>query len=72
MSYPLKDLVSQLSSKESGYGRVVEMIDSVAIVATSRGRKRAMPSGTLSVGDRVVLKDGIAYLSPVSSHSVAV
>lgn len=72
MSFPLAELVSQLAPPGPTFGRVVALNGTRVVAATPRGRRLAVAATTLSVGDRVVIRDGLAYLSPVVSNSIAV
>lgn len=64
MSFPLTDLAARLASPGSRLGRVV--------AATHSRRRVALVATPLRVGDRVVILEGLAYLSPAVRDAVAV
>ncbi len=73
MSYPLTALMSQLSAGQGPVmGRVVALDGARVVAATPQGRLVIAPASVLAVGDRIVIRDGLAYLSPRTTTVVAV
>ena len=72
MTFPLAELAAQLAPPGPTFGRVVALNGSRVVAATPKGRRLAMAATPLAVGDRVVIREGLAYLSPVVRDSVAV
>ena len=72
MTFPLAELAAQLAPPGPTFGRVVALSGTRVVAATPKGRLLAMAATSLAVGDRVVIRDGLAYLSPTVSNSVSV
>lgn len=72
MSYPLSELSAALTSRASTLGRVVGRKGDQVICATPNGKRQAVAAQTLGIGDRVVIRDGLAYRSPAVGVRVAV
>lgn len=72
MSFPLHELRGILSPSKSFLGRVVSLSGSRARVATVDGWKDALVSDTITIGDRVVLTDGVASKAPTPKITVLV
>lgn len=66
MSFPLKEL-SRLLAPESGViGVVVGFNGALVRIATEKGAVMARTLDQLAVGDRVVIRQGLAVRSPVA------
>ena len=72
MSFPLTDLAARLAPPGACLGRVVALEGGRVVAATPAGRRVALPASPLRVGDRVVIREGLAYLSPAVRDAVAV
>ena len=64
MSYPLHDLKARLSTRKPLLGKVVRREGTTLICATPEGRREALSGPNVKVGDRVVIREGVAYRSP--------
>ena len=60
MSNPLSDLQQLLAGRASVAGRVILVSNSIARIATANGLVEVPCDETLSVGDRVTVRDGRA------------
>lgn len=72
MSFALKELTRLLAPDASVLGSVVGLDSKVVRVATERGAVTARTLDTLAVGDRVLIKNGIATRAPVAHQSYPV
>jgi hypothetical protein len=72
MGYPLTELISQLSPRRAELGRIVMITGRQALAATPNGRRTVAPATAMQAGDRVVIRDGLAYRLPLAQASVAV
>lgn len=72
MSYPLKEL-SQLLAKESVMSGIVLEVNNASVkVATSQGAAMTRTLDTLKIGDRVLVKNGMATRAPIASTTIPV
>ena len=72
MSFPLTDLARQLAGNQPILGRVVALNGNKVSAATPQGLRLATAATTLAVGDRVVIREGLAHLAPAARVVVAV
>ena len=72
MTFPLAELAAQLAPPGPTFGRVVALSGTRVVAATPKGRRLAMAVTPMAVGDRVVIREGLAYLSPGVREVVAV
>lgn len=72
MTFPLAELAAQLAPPGPTLGRVVALAGNRVVAATPKGRRLALAAMPLAVGDRVVIREGLAYLSPAVKESLAV
>lgn len=68
MTFALKELTRLLAPEGSVVGSVVSLEGTLVRVATERGAVTARTLDTLRVGDRVLIKNGIASQAPVARH----
>ena len=66
MTFALKELTRLLSQDSSVVGSVVGIEGVLVRVATERGAAIARTLDTLAVGDRVLIKNGMATRAPVA------
>jgi ribosomal protein L35AE/L33A len=66
MSFALKELSRLLTTDAPVVGAVVGIAGAVVRVATERGAVTARTLDTVTVGDRVQIKNGIATKAPVA------
>ena len=71
-SFPLQELTARLSPRTATLGRVVSSSGAQLVCATPDGRRVAMAGQGVGVGDRVVIRDGVAYRAPSVALEVAV
>ena len=64
MSYPLHELRRQLSARASTVARVVRREGSSLTCATPGGRRDVISGPGVRPGDRVIIRDGVAYRAP--------
>lgn len=72
MSFALKELTRLLAPDASVLGAVVGLEGTLVRVATERGAVTARTLDALAVGDRVLIKNGIATRAPVAHQSYPV
>lgn len=68
MTFALKDLTRLLSPEALTVGSVVEVNAGLVRIATERGAVNARSMDVLAVGDRVVIKNGMATKSPIANR----
>lgn len=68
MTFPLQELKRLIASDQALVGSVVGLEGSLIRVATARGAMTARSLDTLVVGDRVLIKNGMATKAPVARH----
>jgi hypothetical protein len=68
MSFPLKELARLLTLDGSALGAVVAVDGNTVRVATERGAVTARTVDRLVVGDRVLIRSGMATRAPVPTH----
>lgn len=66
MTFALKELTRLLSQDSTVVGSVVGIEGALVRVATERGAAIARTLDTLAVGDRVLIKNGMATRAPVA------
>jgi hypothetical protein len=66
MTFALKELTRLLSQDSTVVGSVVGIEGALVRVATERGAAIARTLDTLTVGDRVLIKNGMAIRAPVA------
>lgn len=66
MTFPLKTLSRLLSSDATEVGSVVAIEGSAIRVATARGAVQVRTIDVLTVGDRVMIRNGMAIKAPVA------
>ena len=71
MTFPLAELAARLAPPGPTFGRVVALNGTRVVAATPKGRRLAVAATPLAVGDRVVIREGLAYLSPGVRDAVA-
>lgn len=64
MSFAINELKRLLEPPQAIRGVVVNLKGTIVRVATERGAVDARPIDTVSVGDRVLIKNGIAIKAP--------
>jgi len=64
MTFPLAELAARLAPPGPTLGRVVAINGTRVVAATPKGRRLAVAATSLAVGDRVVIREGVACLSP--------
>lgn len=72
MSFALKELAQLLTTDHAVLGSVVAVEESQVKVATERGAVTARTLDGLAVGDRVLVRDGIATRAPTARQSYPV
>jgi len=68
MTFPLQELKRLIVSDQALVGSVVGLEGSLVRVATPRGAMTARSLDALVVGDRVLIKNGMATKAPVARH----
>jgi hypothetical protein len=68
MTFALKELTRLLSQDATVVGSVVGIEGVLIRVATERGAVNARTVDALVVGDRVLIKNGMATKAPVARH----
>lgn len=68
MTFALKELTRLLSPDATVIGSVVGIEGVLIRVATERGAVNARTVDALAVGDRVLIKNGMATKAPVARH----
>lgn len=69
MSYPLKELSQLLAQENTALGVVLEIDNATVKLATSQGAVTARTLDPLKIGDRVVVRNGIATQAPVATRA---
>lgn len=72
MTFPLKELTRLLEQDSTLVGSVVGIEGAFIRVATERGAVTARTLDALAVGDRVLIKNGMATRAPVARHAYPV
>lgn len=72
MTFPLKELTRLLAQDSAVVGAVVSIDGAMVRVATERGAVTARTMDALTVGDRVLIKNGMASRAPVARQSYPV
>lgn len=72
MSYPLVDLVNQLSPKSESLGRVITVQGNRVLAATPSGLRTVTAAAGLAVGDRISINSGFAYKAPLATTTIPV
>ena len=72
MTFPLKTLTRLLSSDATEVGSVVALEGSAIRVATTRGAVQARTVDELAIGDRVLIRNGMATKAPVARQTYPV
>lgn len=72
MTFPLKELSRLLTQDAAVVGSVVGVDGVLVRVATERGVAIARTLGTLAVGDRVLIQNGLASKAPVAKTAFPV
>ncbi len=72
MTFPLKELARLLAPNVALLGSVVGVEGTTIRVATERGAVLARSLDVLAVGDRVLIRNGIATRAPVARQSYPV
>ena len=67
MSYPLKELSRLLAQDSSGVGVVVGFNGALVRLATEKGAVLARTMEVLAIGDRVLLRQGVAMKAPAAT-----
>lgn len=68
MTFPLKELSRLLARDTAVVGAVVGVDGALVRVATEKGAVLARTLDALAVGDRVLIKNGLATKSPVAKQ----
>ena len=68
MTFPLKELTRLLTSDQAIVGSVVHVDGTRVRVATERGAVMARTLDGLTVGDRVLIRNGLATKTPVAEQ----
>lgn len=68
MTFALKELSRLLAQDQTVVGSVVGVDGAVVRVATERGAVMARTLDVLAVGDRVLIKNGLATRAPVAGQ----
>lgn len=66
MTFPLKELTRLLAQDSAVVGSVVGIEGALVRVATERGAVMARTLDALAIGDRVLIKNGMAAKAPVA------
>ena len=72
MTYPLTELARLLAQDSVAVGSVVGIDGTLVRVATERGAVMARTLDALAVGERVLIRNGMATRAPVARHSYPV
>ncbi len=72
MTFPLKELSRLLAQDAAMVGSVVASEGTLVRVATERGAVLARTLDTLAVGDRVLIRNGLATRAPVARQAFPV
>lgn len=72
MSFALKELTRLLAPDTNVVGAVIEVKGALVRVATERGAVSARTLDSLLVGERVLIKNGIATRAPIARHTFPV
>lgn len=72
MTFPLKELTRLLAQDTPVLGSVVGIEGAMVRVATERGAMLARKLDTLAVGDRVLVRNGLAARAPVARQAYPV
>lgn len=67
MSYPLKELARLLAQDSSGVGVVVGFNGTLVRLATEKGAVLARTLDVLAIGDRVLIRQGMAMKAPAAT-----
>lgn len=67
MSYPLKELSRLLAQDSSSVGVVVGFNGALVRLATEKGAFMARTLDVLAIGDRVLIRQGVAMKVPVAT-----
>jgi hypothetical protein len=68
MTFPLQELSRLLARDQAAVGSVVGVEGALIRVATERGAVVARTLEVLAVGDRVLIRNGMATKAPVASR----
>ena len=68
MSYPLKELSRLLAQDSSSVGVVVGFNGVLVRLATEKGAVMARTLDVLAIGDRVLIKQGVAMKAPAATE----
>lgn len=68
MTFPLQELTRLIAPDATLIGAVVEFNGSQVRVATERGAVTARSLDALAIGDRVLVRHGMATRAPVARH----
>jgi len=72
MTFPLRELTRLLTQDAAVVGAVVGIEGAMVRVATTRGAVMVRTLDALAVGDRVLIKNGMASRAPVARQSYPV
>lgn len=72
MTFPLKELSRLLTQDKTLIGIVVEINNATIKVATPEGALTVPSPQNLKLGDRVLVRNGIATKAPVATHTFSV
>lgn len=72
MTFPLKELFRLLKQENTQMGVVVAMSNATIEVATAQGAMTVPSQEALKVGDRVLVRNGMATRAPVATRTFAV
>ena len=67
MSYPLKELQRLLAQDSGSVGVVVSFNGTLVRLATEKGAVMARTLDVLTIGDRVLIRQGVAMKAPVAT-----
>ncbi len=68
MTFPLRELADLMTSEATLVGVVVGIEGAQVRVATQRGGRLVRTQEVLQVGDRVLLREGLALRAPTASR----
>ncbi len=68
MTFPLQELTRLIAPDATLVGAVVGFNDNLVRVATERGAVTARSLNALAIGDRVLVRHGMATRAPVARH----
>lgn len=68
MTFPLQEIRRLLAQDQALVGSVVSLEGALARVATERGAVTARSLDILAVGDRVLVRNGLATRAPVARN----